>query len=46
MEKKEFVSPKLTIHGDIEKITLNGNLPNADSPTGVDDAQCNFGACS
>ena len=35
MEKKEYIKPELTIHGDIEKITLNGNLANSDVPNGT-----------
>lgn len=34
MGKKVFITPELTIHGDIEKITLNGTFVNADTPKG------------
>jgi hypothetical protein len=34
MGKKVFIKPELTIHGDIEKITLNGTFVNADTPKG------------
>lgn len=36
MEKKVYVKPELTVHGDIEKITLNGGVINADVPMGPD----------
>ena len=46
MEKKEYVKPELTIHGDIEKITLNGNLANSDVPNGPNGtAFCPGGVC-
>jgi hypothetical protein len=35
MGKKVFIKPELTVHGDIEKITLAGNLANADMPKGT-----------
>ena len=35
MEKKEYVKPELIVHGDIEKITHNGNLANSDVPKGA-----------
>lgn len=34
MDKKAYVKPELTIHGDIEKITLAGNAVNCDTPCG------------
>ena len=34
MRKKVFIKPELTVHGDIEKITLSGNLANSDVPKG------------
>ena len=34
MGKKVFIKPELTVHGDIEKITLSGSLANADMPKG------------
>ena len=46
MEKKVYVKPELTVHGDIEKITLNGNLVNADTPSGPNNtAFCPGGMC-
>jgi hypothetical protein len=36
MEKQEWATPTLTIHGDVEKLTLNGGQPNADLPHGPD----------
>lgn len=46
MEKRKFVKPELTIHGDIERITLSSTHDDADSPTGTNNAFCNFGECS
>lgn len=44
MEKKEYVKPELTVHGDIEKITLNGNLADSDVPRGpANTAFCSAG---
>ena len=41
MGKKVFIKPELTVHGDIEKITLNGTLMNADMPKGTPNtAEC------
>jgi hypothetical protein len=34
MEKKEYSKPLLTVHGDVEKITLNAGRVNADVPNG------------
>lgn len=34
MEKREYIKPELTVHGDIEKITLNGVRDDADTPMG------------
>jgi len=35
MEKKPYSKPELTVHGDIEKITLAGCSVNSDQPTGT-----------
>jgi hypothetical protein len=44
MEKREYIKPALTIHGDIEKITLNGTLDDADVPLGpANTANCAMG---
>lgn len=44
MEKKAYVKPELTIHGDVEKITLNGNLQFSDLPNGPNNtANCPAG---
>lgn len=32
--KKPYTKPQLTIHGNVEQITLQGGLPNADIPQG------------
>lgn len=32
--KRRYSSPQLTVHGDVEKITLNAGLVNADLPAG------------
>ncbi|HEY9872186.1 MAG TPA: lasso peptide [Candidatus Obscuribacterales bacterium] len=32
--KKPYSTPKLIVHGDVEKITLGGNLANSDVPSG------------
>jgi len=32
--KKSYIKPELIVHGDIEKITLNGGQPNSDVPNG------------
>ncbi len=45
MEKKTYVKPELTVHGDIEKITMSATAANADSPSGNDNAFCNNGVC-
>jgi len=34
-EKKTYTSPRLTIHGDVEKITLNSTYTNADTQSGI-----------
>lgn len=34
-EKKQYTSPRLVIHGDVERITLNASSQNRDSPTGI-----------
>lgn len=34
MNKKEYKKPELTVHGDIEKITLGGGIENSDVPKG------------
>ena len=44
MEKKAYVTPELSIHGDIEEITLNGTLPFSDVPSGPNGtAECPAG---
>lgn len=35
MEKKEYSKPQLTVHGNVEKITLAGCSPNSDRPNGT-----------
>lgn len=35
MNKKAYIKPELTTHGNVEEITLAGGQPNADSPSGV-----------
>lgn len=32
--KKSYTAPVLTVHGDVTKLTLNGQQPNADAPNG------------
>ena len=32
--KKTYSTPKLIVHGDVEKITLQGGMTNADVPNG------------
>jgi hypothetical protein len=45
MEKREYVKPELAIHGDIEKITLNGTRDDADVPNGpANTANCAAGS--
>lgn len=45
MEKKEYLKPELTIHGDIEKITLNGVQSDSDVPQGPNNtANCAAGS--
>lgn len=34
MEKKIYTAPVLTVHGDVEVITLGANCKNSDSPSG------------
>ena len=34
-EKKPYTAPRVTIHGDVEEITLNASSQNRDSPTGT-----------
>ena len=34
-EKKEYETPQLIVHGDVERITLNSTQTNADSPQGI-----------
>ena len=36
-QKKEYQTPKLVVHGDLDKITLSGASPNRDTPTGNND---------
>jgi len=31
MNKKPYTTPRLTVHGDVEKITLQNGLDNADT---------------
>ncbi len=38
MNKKPYTTPQLTVHGDVEKITLQGGLENADVPLGTTDS--------
>ena len=38
MNKKPYTTPKMTVHGDIEEITLQGVLQNADVPSGTNNA--------
>lgn len=33
-KKKVYSTPRLIVHGDVEKITQQGNAPNADAPQG------------
>jgi hypothetical protein len=45
MDKKAYVKPELAIHGDIEKITLNGTRDDADVPNGPNNtANCAAGS--
>ena len=42
--KKVYSTPELTVHGDIEKITLSGSLEHADTPGGAaNTADCEIG---
>lgn len=34
-EKKPYVEPTVTVYGDVEEITQNGNQVNADVPGGA-----------
>ena len=34
-KKKVYSTPRLIVHGDVEKITQQGSVPNADTPQGV-----------
>lgn len=34
MKKKPYTTPQLIVHGDVEKITLQGTVANADVPAG------------
>lgn len=34
IQKKTYTEPILIVHGDVEAITQNGSLPNADVPGG------------
>jgi hypothetical protein len=34
-EKKQYQPPALVVHGDLEKITLQGGQPNADVAQGA-----------
>ncbi len=33
--KKSYIAPELITHGNVEKITLQGNRVNADTPNGT-----------
>ena len=33
--KKSYTAPQVITHGNVEKITLAGNLANSDVPTGT-----------
>lgn len=46
MEKKAYVKPELTVHGDVEKITLNCVFQNNDTPNGNSTAFPPSGPCS
>jgi hypothetical protein len=35
MNKKAYIKPELTTHGNVEEITLAGGQTNADSPVGT-----------
>ena len=35
MEKKNYSQPQLIVHGDVEAITQQGNVTNADMPNGT-----------
>ena len=35
MEKKIYTTPELTVHGDVEKITLQGGATSTDMPQGT-----------
>jgi hypothetical protein len=35
MEKKTYNEPKLATYGDVEEITLQGHMENADTPEGI-----------
>ena len=35
MEKQPWVTPELTIHGDVESLTQNSTATNRDSPSGA-----------
>lgn len=35
MNKKAYIKPELTTHGNVEEITLAGGKVNADSPAGT-----------
>jgi len=37
MEKKSYSKPQLIVHGNVEEITLAGNLNNSDTPEGNPD---------
>lgn len=36
-QKKSWTAPRVTVYGDIEKITLQSNQANSDSPLGTAD---------
>lgn len=37
-KKKAYLAPELTVHGNVEQLTLESNLANADTPSGVPDS--------
>lgn len=39
--KKSYAEPELTVYGNVEVITQNGNQANADSPNGINNAFSN-----
>lgn len=39
--KKSYSEPELTVYGNVEEITQNGTLANADTPNGINNAFSN-----